>query len=111
MLVDLRARAERAGIENVVPAECDAQRLPCPDGTFDAAHLIAVLGEIPDPERTLRELGRVVRSGGRIVVGELFLDPDHVSPSRLRELAERAGLVFASQSGTRLSYFAHLDVR
>jgi SAM-dependent methyltransferase len=111
MLADLRRRAARAGLGNIVATEGDAQRLPWGDGTFDAAYLLTVLGEIPEPERTLRELRRVVRPGGRIVCGELFIDPDYVSPSRMRELADRAGLVFAVQAGTRLSYFARLDVR
>ena len=111
MLVDLRARADRAGIANIVTVEGKAEHLPYPDDTFDAAYLVTVLGEIPDPERALRDLARVVRPGGRIVVGELFLDPDYVAPARLRALAERAGLAFGTQAGTRLSYFARLDVR
>jgi ubiquinone/menaquinone biosynthesis C-methylase UbiE len=110
MLVDLRRRADRSGITNLVAKEGDAQRLPYDDDTFDAAYLVTVLGEIPDPAGALRELARVVRGGGRIVVGELFLDPDWVSPSRMRELAARAGLVFGMRAGTPLSYFARLDV-
>jgi SAM-dependent methyltransferase len=110
MLESLRIRAERRGMTTIVTAEGDAERLPYDDRVFDGAYLVTVLGEIPHPEAALRELGRVVKPGGRIVVGELFLDPDYVSPSRMRQLAGDAGLVFASRAGSALSYFARLDV-
>jgi len=108
MLVDLRSRAARQGIANLVTREGNAEELPYPDASFGAAYLITVLGEIPHPDVALRELARVVKPGGRIVVGELFLDPDYVAPARMRELAAAAGLRF-TQVGTRLSYFARLD--
>ncbi len=38
--------------------------------TFDAAFLITVLGEIPDQEEALEELARVLKPGGRLVVGD-----------------------------------------
>ncbi|MGH7858941.1 MAG: class I SAM-dependent methyltransferase, partial [Candidatus Binatia bacterium] len=101
MLTALGARVERRGVTNLVAAQGDAERLPYEAATFDAAYLITVLGEIPHPEIALRELGRVVKPGGRIVVGELFLDPDYVSPSRMGALASSAGLVFGTQSGGR----------
>lgn len=110
MIEDLVARARRRGVTNIVPAEGDAERLPYGDATFDAAYLITVLGEIPHPHVALRELARTVKRGGRVVVGELFLDPDYVSPSRMRELARGAGLGFHAQAGSRFSYFAHLEV-
>src|SRR5262245_4106344 len=94
MLEDLMRRARSQGVSNVVATEGSAEALPYPDASFDAAYLITVLGEIPHPEIALRELARVVKRGGRIVVGELFLDPDYVSPSRLRTLAASAGLAF-----------------
>jgi SAM-dependent methyltransferase len=110
MLVDLERRARRDGLQNIVGIEGDAERLPYPDATFDAAYLITVLGEIPRPATALRELRRVVKKGGRIVCGEFFMDPDYVSPRRMRELGDEAGLVFARQAGWRLAYFARLDV-
>jgi SAM-dependent methyltransferase len=110
MLRDLERRAAARALTNLVAVEGDAQRLPYADGTFDAAYLVTVLGEIPEPERALRELARVVKRGGRIVVGEFFLDPDYVAPERMRLLAAGAGVRFACQVGSRLSYFARLDV-
>lgn len=109
MLAELASRAERRGIENIVASPGDAQRLPYPDATFGAAYLITVLGEIPSSEAALRELRRVVKPAGRIVVGEFFLDPDYVSPARLDALARAAGLVLRERRGTHLAYLARLE--
>ena len=99
-------RAREARIDNVVPTQGDARALPYPDATFDAAYLTAVLGEVPDQDAALRELARVLRPRGRLVVGELCGDPHWVRPRKLAERAERAGLTFAARTGSPLGYFA-----
>ena len=99
-------RAADRGLANVVATQGDAQRLPYADASFDAAFMTAVLGESPDQDAALRELTRVLRPEGRLVVGELFGDPHWVSPARLRRRAEAAGLEFVRRSGTPLGYFA-----
>ena len=106
MLDHTMRRARERGLGNLVPRQGDARRLPYDDGTFDAAYLTTVLGEIPDQDAALRELARVLKPGGRLVVGELFGDPHWVSPGRLRSRAEAAGLVFEQRSGRALGYFA-----
>ena len=108
MLDHTMRRADERGLTNVTSTEGDAQRLPYPDGCFDAAYLITVLGEIPDQHAALRELARVLKPGGRLVVGELFGDPHWVSPGRLRERAERAGFTFGRRLGSPLGYFIRL---
>src|SRR3954468_4621905 len=40
-------RAREAGIDNIAARHGDASHLPYDDATFDAAYLVAVLGEIP----------------------------------------------------------------
>lgn len=106
MLDHTLLRAEERGIGNIVALQGDARELPFAADTFDAAYLVTVLGEIPDQEAALRELARVVKPGGRVVVGELFGDPHWVSPGKLRERAERAGLRFEHRVGSALGYFA-----
>jgi protein-L-isoaspartate O-methyltransferase len=101
----LRSARER-GIDNITATQGDARRLPYADASFDAAYLTAVLGEIPDQDAALRELARVLKPSGRLVVGELFGDPHWVSPTRLRERAHAAGLALTRRSGTPLGYFA-----
>jgi len=101
----LRRAAER-GIQNIISTRGDARDLPYADASFDAAFLVAVLGEVPDQDAALRELARVLKPGGRLVVGELFGDPHWVSPKRLNERATRAGLRFESRVGSPLGFFA-----
>lgn len=109
MLDHVLRRARERSIANVAATQGDAQSLPYPDNSFDAAYLTAVLGEVPDQELALRELGRVLKPGGHLVVGEVF--PDfHMVPFRsLRERAERAGLVFERRLGGPLGYFARFS--
>jgi ubiquinone/menaquinone biosynthesis C-methylase UbiE len=106
MLDHTMRQASERGIGNITPTQGDAQSLPYPDGAFDATYMVTVLGEIPDQATALRELARVLKSGGRLVVGEIALDPHVVFPGALRERAEAAGLRFERQVGGRLAYFA-----
>lgn len=111
MLAALRARARAAGIDNLALVEADAQRLPYADASFDAAYLVSVLGEIPDPSATLRELRRVLKPSGRLVVGEMLLaDPDGIRLATLREMAERAGFTFERQLGPDYGFFARFQL-
>jgi protein-L-isoaspartate O-methyltransferase len=108
MLDHTMRRAGQRGLTNITATVGDARALPYPDGSFDAAYLIAVLGEIPDEDSALRELRRVLGPEGRLVVGELFGDPHWVSPSALRRRADAAGLRLERRSGSPLGYFASL---
>src|SRR3954452_4031252 len=48
----------------------DALRLPFPDGAFDAVTISFALRNVVDTEAAMRELGRITRPGGRLVVCE-----------------------------------------
>ena len=42
----------------------DAQKLPFPDGSFDVAIMALVISFVPDPDKAVAEMARVVRPGG-----------------------------------------------
>lgn len=68
MLVTARRRANEASIQaNFI--EGDAQALPFVDGAFDIVAVVTVLCFVSDPERAFRKIARVLRPGGRLVIG------------------------------------------
>lgn len=101
----MRSAAER-GLDNITPTQADARAMPYEDGTYDAAFLVTVLGEIPDQDAALRELARVLRPGGRLVVGELLGDPHYVRLAPMRLRASGAGLSYERRAGNAMGYFA-----
>jgi ubiquinone/menaquinone biosynthesis C-methylase UbiE len=101
-------RAAERGLGNVVPTQGDATGLPYEEDSVDAVVLTAVLGEIPDPVAALREINRVLKPGGRLVVGELFGDPHFTTRASLERQVAEAGLSFETHSGNWFAYFARL---
>lgn len=102
-------RAAERSLANLVPTRGDATALPYEDDSVDAVILTAVLGEIPDQGAALREIARVLKPSGRLVVGELFGDPHFTTQASLRRQAAEAGLVWQHQSGNWFAYFASLS--
>jgi ubiquinone/menaquinone biosynthesis C-methylase UbiE len=107
MLEHVMSRARSAGITSIAAAQADARELPFPGATFDAAYLVTVLGEIPEPAAAVRELRRVLKPGGRLVVGE-FLDRHYVPIVDLLRYGNAAGLELSGRLGPPLAYFARL---
>ncbi len=103
----MRRAAER-GLENLVPTQGDATALAYEDASMDAVVLNAVLGEIPEPTAALREIRRVLKPGGRLLVGELFGDPHFTTQAALRRQAGEAGLAYDEDSGYWFGYVARL---
>jgi ubiquinone/menaquinone biosynthesis C-methylase UbiE len=106
MLDHTMRRAGQRGLANVSATRGDATGLPYEDDSFDAALLVAVLGEIPEGDAALRELRRVLKPAGRLIVGELFGDPHFTTFGSLRHRAEEASLFLDARSGNWLGYFA-----
>jgi len=108
MLDHTMERAAERGIENIRPTRGDAQVLPYEPATFHGAFLVTTLGEIPDQTAAIHELARVVRPGGRIVIGELMGDPHWVSPKAIAAHAESAGLTVERRLGPWFGSFTVL---
>lgn len=74
MLAIARKRAADLG-RDVELREGDAADLPFPDATFDTVSCVLALCSIPDPERAVGEMHRVLMPGG------LLLLVDHIGSS------------------------------
>lgn len=67
MVEAAKRNAERLGF-TIEGRTADAERLPYEDGTFDIVVGHAVIHHLPDVEQAFREMLRVLRPGGRIVI-------------------------------------------
>jgi ubiquinone/menaquinone biosynthesis C-methylase UbiE len=101
-------RAAERGLENILPTQGDATALAYEDDSMDAVVLTAVLGEIPDPVAALGEIQRVLKPGGRLIVGELFGDPHFTTLAALKRQSAAAGLAYHDHSGNWFGYFSRL---
>ena len=69
MLVHAREKAKTSGVP-LVFEQADAMSLPYPNNRFDLASISFGIRNVDDPVKCLRELARVVRPGGKVVVLE-----------------------------------------
>jgi SAM-dependent methyltransferase len=70
MLATARSRAVAAGLQARF-LEGRVERLPFPDASFDVVASVTVLCFVLDAAGGVREMARVLRPGGRLVLGEL----------------------------------------
>lgn len=95
----------------------DGTRLPFDDGSFDTVLNVQVLEHTPHPDLLVKEMGRVLRPGGTLLLSAPFQfrlheqphDYFRYSPHGLRVLCEAAGLeiVETLSHGSLWSVLAH----
>lgn len=70
MIAAARQRSETAGMQTRF-IDGKAEKLPLEDAAFDIVVAVAVLCFIEDVERAFAEMSRVLKPGGRLIIGEL----------------------------------------
>lgn len=70
MIAAARRRTKAEGVELDL-VEGDAGDLPFPAGRFDCVVSVATLCFVDDPRPTIRDMVRVLKPGGRLILGEL----------------------------------------
>ncbi|MGD9785795.1 MAG: class I SAM-dependent methyltransferase [Hyphomicrobiaceae bacterium] len=97
MLEKARERVTTERLDNVAGLyEMDAGDLEFNDGTFDVTVAMFVMTVVPDPEKVMRELSRVTRPGGRVLLVNHFSQDEGV-----RGWVERRMAPFADKIGWR----------
>src|ERR1700736_4560899 len=103
MLAIARDRTEEHGVKNISFRTGDAQNLPFDEGQFDVVVCRLALHHVQRPDRVVRGMARVCRSGGTVLVEDIYgsehperaayqdrweilRDPSHVRTLPLSEL-------------------------
>ena len=68
MLEKARERVAREGLRNVRLLEMDAQNLTFADDSFDIVYAPYLVSVVPDPVGVVREMRRVCKPGGKIII-------------------------------------------
>jgi phosphatidylethanolamine/phosphatidyl-N-methylethanolamine N-methyltransferase len=85
MLEIARDRAARKDMRNVRLLQMDAADLKFTDDSFDIVYAPYLISVVPDPVKVAREMRRVCRPGGRIILLNHFLSPNAIL-SRIERL-------------------------
>lgn len=87
MLEQARERVAKKGLGNVRLLEMDAAALRFADDSFDIVYAPYVISVVPDPVAVAREMRRVCRPGGRIVVLNHFRSANPITASIERAIS------------------------
>ncbi|MFV0296774.1 MAG: class I SAM-dependent methyltransferase [Hyphomicrobiaceae bacterium] len=95
MLEKARGRVQEQNLHHVTGLhEMDASALDFPDASFDTVAAMFVLTVVPDPVAVMREMARVCKPGGQVLLLNHFSQDDG-----LRGWVERRMAPFASRLG------------
>ena len=89
-----RERVEEEGLNHVTGLhEMDAGDLKFPDNSFDTVAAMFVMTVVPEPERVMRELARVTKPGGEVILVNHFSQIEGVRGWVERRMAPFADLI------------------
>jgi len=77
----------------------DAQSLPLLDNCSDHVLLLDVLEHIPDPDRCLSEINRILKPGGSLIIQVPFMYPVHDAPLDFHRWTKFGLMNAATRSG------------
>jgi phosphatidylethanolamine/phosphatidyl-N-methylethanolamine N-methyltransferase len=101
MLQKLRKRSDKLKVP-VLVEKMDARNLSFENGTFDIILLHMIVAVIPDYKSAIKEVERVVKGGGIVMVFDKFL-PKFKKPNIFRRLINPVAILVASNLNLELS--------
>ena len=94
MLEIARQRVAAGNLDNISGLyEMDAEQLAFPDASFDTVVAMYVITVVPNPEKVMHELARVVKPGGQVLLVNHFSQEDGVRGFMERRMAPFADLL------------------
>jgi len=97
MLELARRNADEAGIPNVTFLQGLIEEIPLPDASVDVVISNCVINLSTDKPSVLREIGRVLRAGGRIGISDVVAE-DRLEPAQRAERGSYVGCIAGALS-------------
>ncbi|WFO76063.1 methyltransferase domain-containing protein [Desulfurococcaceae archaeon MEX13E-LK6-19] len=104
MIFKLRDKLRRNNIFNVEPIVGSALDLPFRERVFDRVFMVAVFGELPNKEKALLEIKRVIKDEGLLAIGEFLPDPDCPRRKTVIKWCAKTGFRLVNKYGHLLHY-------
>lgn len=99
MLALARGNAAAAGADNVTFLAGEMEAIPLPDGSVDVVVSNCVVNLSTDKPAVVRELARVVRTGGRLAISDVVAE-DHLDAAARAERGSLVGCIAGAWSFT-----------
>ena len=97
---------ENSDIKNIHLIEGDALNIPLEDNYFDLVYAITVFQEIPDKNKALKEMKRVLKPNGILAITEFLPDPDYPFKSTTVKIGTSEGFISDDVEGSFWNYTA-----
>lgn len=115
MIERAHRNAEKGGYTNVEFHQAAIDKLPLPDNSVDCVVSNCVINLAPDKQAVFREIGRVLKPGGRLAVSDIALKkelPAEVSSDLLAYVGCVAGAILIDdyKRGLLEAGFAHAEI-
>lgn len=99
--VDLYLRVDRAPLDPEV-TQGDMLAIPLDDNSADIVLLFQAITDVPNPVDVMKEIKRVLRTGGMLLVFESMQYPEHDIPNDYYRLMPEGLRVMAAEAGLNL---------
>lgn len=98
------SRPENMAVQNIEIVNRSAYDLPFEASSIDLVYMVTVFQEIPDKQRALQQINRVLKSGGILAISEFLPDPDYPWMSTTERMVKKAGFTVDGHSGNLWAY-------